>query len=144
MTTSNQNRKLVKANLALFKGGRGETARLLSDYRAAGGGEPERAPMVLWLDAQAQPDRAERIKRLNNLIANVPPDDPYAQMARQVLLDEENFQQKMNAANARPGLRFGTVLRALVLVILGGLVVVVAVSVLNPPKTETIADIQPT
>ena len=74
--TSNQNRKLVKANIALFKGGRGETARLLGDYRAAGGGEPALAPMVLWLDAQAQPDRSERIKRLNVLIANVPPDDP--------------------------------------------------------------------
>ncbi|MBZ0289272.1 MAG: hypothetical protein K8I30_16755 [Anaerolineae bacterium] len=141
---ANQNRKLVKANLALFKGGRGETARLLGDYRAAGGGEPERAPMVLWLDAQAQPDRAERIRRLNLLIANVPPDDPYAQMARQVLLDEETYQQKIAQADARPGLKFGTVLRALALVIVGGLIVLVAVSVLNPPKPETVADAQPT
>ena len=108
-SNANQNRKLVKANIALFKGGRGETARLLGDYRAAGGGEPERAPMVLWLDAQAQPERAERIKRLNVLIANVPPDDPYAQMARQVLLDEENYQQKISDAAARPGMKFGAV-----------------------------------
>jgi hypothetical protein len=139
--SSNQNRKLVRANLALFKGGRQETARLLGDYRAAGGGEPERAPMVLWLDAQAQPDRAERIQRLNVLIANVPPDNPYAQMARQVLQDEEQYQQKIAQADSRPGLTFGTVLRALTLVILGGLIVMVAMSVLNPPKTETVSDV---
>ncbi|MEO8607178.1 MAG: hypothetical protein ABI690_04820 [Chloroflexota bacterium] len=144
-SNTNQNRKLVKANLALFKGGRGETARLLGDYRAAGGGEPERAPMVLWLDAQAQPDRAERIKRLHNLIANVPPDDPYAQMARQVLQDEDDYQHKMIAANARPRISVsGGVLRALALVVLGGLIVLVATSILNPPKTETVTDVQPT
>jgi hypothetical protein len=144
MTASNQNRKLVKANLALFKGTRGETARLLGDYRAAGGGEPQRAPMVLWLDAQAQPDRAERIKRLNFLIANVPSDDPYAQMARQVLQDEDNYQQNISLANARPGLKFGTVLRTLTFLALGGLMVLVAMSVLNPPKTEPVTDVIPT
>jgi hypothetical protein len=143
--TANQNRKLVKANLALFKGGRGETARLLGDYRAAGGGEPERAPMVLWLDAQAQPDRAERIKRLNNLIANVPPDDPYAQMARKVLLDEENYQQKITQTAARPRISLsGAVLRALAFAVIGGLIALVATSVLNPANTETVIDVQPT
>jgi hypothetical protein len=143
-TNANQNRKLVKANIALFKGGRGETARLLGDYRAAGGGEPARAPMVLWLDAQAQPDRAERIKRLNVLIANVPPDDPYAQMARQVLLDEENYQQKISDAAARPAMKFGAVGRGLAFILLGGLIVLVGMSIFNPPQQETLTDIQPT
>jgi hypothetical protein len=138
--TTNQNRKLVKANIALFKGGRGETARLLGDYRAAGGGEPARAPMVLWLDAQAQPDRAERIKRLNVLIANVPPDDPYAQMARQVLLDEETYQQKISDAAARPDMKFGAVGKALAFVLLGGLIVLVGMSILNPPQPEIESD----
>jgi hypothetical protein len=142
--TTNQNRKLVKANIALFKGGRGETARLLGDYRAAGGGEPERAPMVLWLDAQAQPERAERIKRMNVLIANVPPDDPYAQMARQVLQDEEAYQQKISDAAARPGMKFGAVGRGLAYVLLGGLIVLVGMSILNPPQAVTVIDVQPT
>jgi hypothetical protein len=142
--TNNQNRKLVKANLALFKGGRGETTRILGDYRAAGGGEPERAPMVLWLDAQAQTDRDERNKRLNLLIANVPPDDPYVQMARQVLLDEENYQHKLTESATRPGLKIGTALRALALILLGGLIVIVVMSVLNPAKPEANTDTLPT
>jgi hypothetical protein len=142
--TSNQNRKLVKANIALFKGGRGETARLLGDYRAAGGGEPERAPMVLWLDAQAQPEHAERIKRLHALIANVPPNDPYAQMARQVLLDEENYQHKIAEADARPGLKLGGIGRMMAFVVVGGLIALVVMNILNPPTQPTISDLQPT
>jgi len=139
--TTNQNRKLVKANLALLKGGRGETARLLGDYRAAGGGEPERAPMVLWLDAQAQPDRAERIRRLHTLIASVPPDDPYAQMARQVLQDEENYRERIAQAEAHPALKIGGIGRALAFALLGGLIVLVGMSILNPPKQETLIDV---
>jgi hypothetical protein len=142
--TTNQNRKLVKANLALFKGGRGETARLLGDYRAAGGGEPERAPMVLWLDAQAQPDRAERIRRLHTLIASVPPDDPYAQMARGMLQDEQAYQERLAQAAARPALNIGGIGRALAFALLGGLIVLVGMSILNPPQQQTIADVQPT
>lgn len=143
-TNTNQNRKLVKANLALFKGGRGETARLLGDYRAAGGGEPDRAPMVLWLDAQAQPDRAERIRRLHTLIASVPPDDPYAQMARQYLRDEEAYQERLAQAEARPALKLGGIGRGLAFTLLGGLLVLVGMSILNPPAQPTSTDLQPT
>jgi hypothetical protein len=135
---SNQHRKLVKANLALLKGGRGETARLLGDYRAAGGGEPENAPMVLWLDAQAQTDRDERIRRLNNLIASVPADDPYAQMAREYFQDEDAYQQKIAEVQARPRIRFSSaVWRALAFALLGGVIVLVAMSILNPPAKPT-------
>jgi len=142
--TTNQNRKLVKANLALFKGGRGETARLLGEYRAAGGGEPERAPMVLWLDAQAQPDRAERLRRLHTLIASVPADDPYVQMARQYLQDEEAHQERIADADARPGLKFSGVGRGLALALLGGIIALVAISILNPPGQQAVSEVQPT
>lgn len=86
--------KLIQANIALFKGERGETQRLLAEYLAEqNGSDPARA-MVLWLDAQSQLDRAERLRRLGVLIGSVPPEDYYAQLARGILQEEEYFQVK--------------------------------------------------
>jgi len=94
--------------------------------------------MVLWLDAQAQTDRAERIKRLNNLIANIPPDDPYAQMARQVLKDEDDYQHKITLAAARPRISLsGAVLRALAFALVGG----GCASRLYQKRTDTVGEI---
>lgn len=98
---------LIKANIAFFKGDHSETQRLLHEYTAQHGfhpGEDANAPMLLWLDAQTQPERDERIKRLNILLANARPDTPYSHIARQYLQDEDYYQEKIHSLQVASGL----------------------------------------
>ncbi len=76
---------LIRANIALFTGDYAEVRRLLQDYRAEGGGAAEYASMALWLDAHAQSDQEERLRRLESLVVSVPVEDPYAALAQTVL-----------------------------------------------------------
>lgn len=76
---------LIRANIALFTGDYAEVRRLLEDYRAAGGGAAEHAPMALWLDAHSQPEPDERLRRLESLLSVVPPDNTYAHLAQTIL-----------------------------------------------------------
>ncbi len=76
---------LIRANIALFTGDYAEVRRLLDDYRAAGGGAAEHAPMALWLDAHSQPEPEERLRRLESLLSLVPPDNVYAHLAQTIL-----------------------------------------------------------
>lgn len=96
--------KLIKANIALFEGERSETRRLLQEYRDERGqvweNDPE-ASMIMWLEAQAQGDRDERIRRLHALVASVEPEDYYAQLARDYLLEEEKYWQKIHSSPDR-------------------------------------------
>ena len=76
---------LIRANIALFTGDYAEVRRLLDDYREAGGGAAEHAPMALWLDAHSQSEPEERLRRLESLLSLVPPDSPYAHLAQTIL-----------------------------------------------------------
>jgi hypothetical protein len=86
------NRKLIRANLALAKGERAEAERLLRQMRGDGiASDPEQRALMLWLEAQAQHDRAARIRKLYDLINIVPAENPYSQLARDYLQEEEAY-----------------------------------------------------
>lgn len=127
---------LIRANIALFTGDYAEVRRLLDDYRAAGGGAAEHAPMALWLDAHAQPEPEERLRRLESLLSLVPPDHVYARLA-QTILDLER------PVHVEPPRRF-TVQRLIVAAILTVLALVGLYLILPKPQPPAIADITPT
>lgn len=127
---------LIRANIALFTGDYAEVRRLLDDYRAAGGGAAEHAPMALWLDAHAQPEPEERLRRLESLLSLVPPDHVYARLA-QTIIDLER------PVPVEPPRRF-TVQRLIVAAILTVLALVGLYLILPKPQPSIVADIPPT
>ncbi|MDZ4767278.1 MAG: hypothetical protein SGI73_22275 [Chloroflexota bacterium] len=92
--------KLIQVNIALFSGAYAEARRLLADVHTHEGVAPEQVPMVLWLDAQTQDDPAERLHRLRGLLAQVPSENRYAQMARHILNDEDEYESQLRAAKS--------------------------------------------
>jgi hypothetical protein len=93
---------LIKANIALAKGERFETQRLLRDYldeREEQREGVEDAALVLWLDAQAQNQREERIERLKMLVAETTADNVYHQLAAGYLADEAEYQTKLGGSS---------------------------------------------
>jgi hypothetical protein len=127
---------LIRANIALFTGDYAEVRRLLDDYRAAGGGAAEHAPMALWLDAHAQSEPEERLRRLENLLSLVPPDNIYAHLA-QSILDLER------PAPVEPPRRF-TVQRVIIAAVAVVLALVGLYLILPKPQPPAIADASPT
>jgi hypothetical protein len=93
---------LIKANLALFRGSRAETRRLLADYLAETRTNAIEQPMVLWLDANAQSANDERLRRLQTLVAAAGRDDTYGRMAAAALDTEAALMDE--AAPRRPRL----------------------------------------
>lgn len=95
---------LIKANIALFQGDKAETRRLIREYRereAPGLDDPDTS-MVLWLDAQSQVDRDERLRQLQALVAQTEPQDGYAQLAYTYLQEEEHYRRLLNPEKKRP------------------------------------------
>ena len=127
---------LIRANIALFTGDYAEVRRLLDDYRAAGGGAAEHAPMALWLDAHSQAEPEERLRRLENLLSLVPPDNTYAHLA-QTILDLER------PASVEATSRF-TVQRMIVAAVAVVLALVGLYLILPKPQPAAVADIPPT
>lgn len=128
---------LIRANIALFTGDYAEVRRLLDDYRAAGGGAAEHAPMALWLDAHAQPEPEERLRRLESLLSLVPPDDPYARLARTILTLERPVPVEP------PPHRF--TLPRLIIMALALVLIIAGVSIILPkPQPPAVADTPPT
>lgn len=111
--------KLVQAQIALFKGERAETLRLLQEYREDNGDTGE--PVVMWLEAQAQTDRDARNQRLQALAGRY--DSIYGQLAQDTLRVEAEYLQKIEAA--RRARSFDPATRRLI-----GLVGVVIIGVL--------------
>lgn len=84
---------LIKANIALLEGQLAETQRLLQEYRREASPNPDPdLPLVLWLEAHSRPTPEAVIEGLQELINQVPPDDPYARMAQQALQDEAAYR----------------------------------------------------
>ncbi len=134
---------LVKANLALFKGERSETQRLLREYQSQREipveSDPS-TPMILWLDAQTQADPAERLRRLEQLVHQTHAQDHYRQLALAILKDERDFQVRMEALQSRFRLPFNSAAgRALGLLIIGALVTFTLVTVFSPPSRTSVA-----
>jgi hypothetical protein len=109
--------KLVQAQIALFKGERAETLRLLNEYRETHADDP----MVMWLEAQAQSDREARMQRLQVLAGRH--DSTYGQLAQDTLRVEADYLQKIEAA--RRARSFDPTTRRLI-----GLVGVVVIGIL--------------
>jgi hypothetical protein len=107
---------LIKANIALYRGERAEALRLLRQYQSErpAGDDPHRS-MVLWLEAQTQPDDAMRARLLRDLIHSTDIDDTYAQMAREYLLAEEAYSAPPQPKR-RTGLWLGGALGGVLLV----------------------------
>jgi hypothetical protein len=121
--------RLIKANIALFKGERAETLRFLQEYVDEFGFSLERdpdAPLVMWLDAQAQTERDERIRRLRILVNSVPADSLYSQLAQQYLYEEDRL-----TAPASTGFELGGVGRAALFLVVGGALALGGVALLN-------------
>lgn len=127
--------RLIKANIALFKGERAETLRFLQEYVAEFGfsldSDPD-APLVMWLDAQSQTERDERIRRLRILVTSVPAGNYYGQLAQNYLYDEERLSRPADAPRRLSGGRIA------VLAVAGVVLALAAVGLLSnqtPPPT---------
>jgi hypothetical protein len=134
--------RLIRANIALFQGKRRETRRLLDEYLAEQPDET-RAPVILWLNAQAQHTHDDRLQALQQLIDSTPPEDVYHQMASGFVRDERDFAGKLAQPTGRQrrilGLRLWQLAGVLVLI---GLVTVAMVlltsGALNPAGEEPV------
>jgi hypothetical protein len=127
--------KLIKANIALYNGARSETRRLLEEYRAEANGEKP-TPMVLWLDAQAQDEHADRVARLHTLIEETGENNYYARQAQEYIETESQYSEKPlpGARASRRAVSVGGVAlwKAGLFVVVGALVGIVLFSVFNP------------
>jgi hypothetical protein len=127
--------RLIKANIALFKGERAETLRFLQEYVAEFGfsleSDPD-APLVMWLDAQAQTERDERLRRLRMLVNSVPAGNHYRQMAQNTLSEEERLGRHENAPQT---LIFGLSPRMTGLVVVIGFLLIAGAAVLLSGQT---------
>jgi hypothetical protein len=117
--------RLIKANIALFNGATVEARRLLDDY-VRDQPHARRDPQVLWLDAQMQPTRAERLSKLRDLLEDVPREHEYARLAAQMLAEEAQYAPPPRSAGLL-GLSYWQVG-----VFVGVLVLVIAVMFLLP------------
>ncbi len=142
--------RLIKANIALFKGERAETLRFLQEYVEEFGfsveSDPD-APLVMWLDAQAQTEREERIRRLRILVGSVPAGNLYRQLAQNYLADEDQLGGHENLR----GFSFGDLSAgkiALIVVFVGVLVLggglLISSSLSAQTATTTAATVAPT
>lgn len=96
------NPKLIYANLALMHGDRIETGRRVAEYQQTMPADDPDMPLVLWLEAQAQPDPDERLKRLRALVSSVPANNRYHELASLTLAQEAEYETKLNPPNERP------------------------------------------
>lgn len=135
--------RLIRANIALFKGKRFETKRLLEEYVVdqENPDQARRDPLLLWLDAHAHPRHAERVGGLRNLVENVPQDTSYHQMAQAFLQDEDHYAELLDPDKKRRSrVRPWQVAVGLLLI---GLVIVALVVITNQPSQQevlTVAD----
>jgi hypothetical protein len=93
--------RLIQANIALFKGEHAEVGRLLNQVRAERPTTDDEAALMRWLDAQIQPDRDERLRRLGALVAGAPPDNTYSRLAARYLAEEDAYHDKLDAVKTR-------------------------------------------
>ncbi|MBL8118228.1 MAG: hypothetical protein JNJ78_11915 [Anaerolineae bacterium] len=92
LQVSDMHSKLIKANIALLQGMPAEVQRLLQEVRDDGDLPAVDLPLLLWLDAQSRPTPTDQIEALRLLISQVPPENPYAALARQRLEDEAAYR----------------------------------------------------
>src|SRR5262245_9569679 len=92
------NPRLIKASIAMFNGAKSESRRLLDEYLAEENGPL--TPQVMWLDAQTQNEREERLGKLRILAEAAGSDDRYGLMALEVLRDERKYGSARESRSA--------------------------------------------
>jgi hypothetical protein len=124
--------KLISANIALFRGERAETLRLIDELERENPTTLQDHPsMVMWLTAHAQTQNNLRLQGMHELIARTPPDDYYHQLTRDYLSEEDFYSEKLQPAR-------GSATRQLIAVIGVVLVLgVLAAGVLNTGDVST-------
>lgn len=91
--------KLISANIALFRGERAETLRLIDELEREHPTTLQDHPsMVMWLIAHAQTNNDLRLQRMHELIARTPSDDYYHQLTRDYLSEEDLYSEKLQPA----------------------------------------------
>ncbi len=133
--------RLIKANIALFKGERAETLRFLQEYVDEFGfsldSDPD-APLVMWLDAQAQTERDERIRRLRILVNSVPATSHYSQLAQNYLYEEDRLSAASDhVSSGMSRRRIAVIVAAASLVLLVGVMLLTANNTNQPTALET-------
>ena len=138
--------KLIKANIALFKGARSETRRLLQEYQSEWGSTQEadpHRPLVMWLDAQAQNDREMRLERLRTLVAIIESDNAFAQLARAYLEEEDRYATQIDpgAQQSRSGITvFGaSLVQVIFFMIIGGILAFIGISALDRRDVQPVS-----
>jgi hypothetical protein len=118
--------KLISANIALFRGERAETLRLIDELERENPATiHDHANMVMWLIAHAQTNTELRLQRMHELIARTPPDDYYHQLTRDYLTEEDRYSEKLQPSR---GLATRQLLAIIAVVLVLG---VLAAGVLN-------------
>jgi len=88
--------KLISANIALFRGERAETLRLIDELERENPKiTQDHNSMVMWLTAHAQTSNDLRLQRMHELIARTPTDDYYHQLTRDYLAEEDFYSEKL-------------------------------------------------
>ncbi|PJF20405.1 MAG: hypothetical protein CUN56_16340, partial [Phototrophicales bacterium] len=88
--------KLISANIALFRGERAETLRLIDELEHESPAEVrEHSSIVMWLTAHAQTDNSLRIQHMHELLAHTPQNDYYHQLTRDYLAEEDRYNEKI-------------------------------------------------
>ena len=88
--------KLISANIALFKGDRAETIRLLDELeRDHPQALQDHVSMVMWLRAHAQTDNTIRLQYMHELLAHTPSDDYYHRLTHEHLMNEDYYSNRL-------------------------------------------------
>lgn len=91
--------KLISANIALFRGERAETLRLIDELERENPATlHDHTSMIMWLIAHAQTNNDLRLQRMHELIARTPPNDYYHQLTRDYLSEEDLYSEKLQPA----------------------------------------------
>lgn len=117
---------LIKANIALYKGERAEASRLLREYQLENPVHGSDEALILWLEANVQTDPDERLRRLYDLIETVELDNPYGQIARDYLYEEEEYARRL-----KPRMQAFSWRRVAGFVILGSVLIVLVMAGFN-------------
>ena len=118
--------KLISANIALFRGERAETLRLIDELeREHPTTITDHPSMVMWLTAHAQTNNDLRLQRMHELIARTPSDDYYHQLTRDYLSEEDLYSEKLQPSR---GLATRQLLAIIAVVLVLG---ILAVGILN-------------
>lgn len=138
--------KLIKANIALFNGARAETLRFLEEYDEEVGkmSDPAALSLYLWLEAQSQSTREDRIAALEALVQQVGTDDTYGRLAQAYLDEERAYEAEQQQSGRAPRVLGLPVWAVVVILVFVGIGAFLGIMLLVPPADVGAGDTTPT